>query len=185
MSNFQLRLCSLFRRSLQSQGLTLLEVLVIVLIVSILAAIATPYWLQFLANRRVTAARDEIRQGILMAQNAAITHRSSWRFSIRSVDDHLEWTTHPDTVDWEEVAVWQSLHPAIVFDEADTTMASSGGTYYVKFGFKGEVRHRLSTVTLDSKNKIAQNQCVVISTLIGATRKGEEHVYPNGDRYCY
>lgn len=155
------------------------------LIVGILAAIATPSWVKFQATQEVTAARDELRQGIVQAQSAAISHRADWRFSLRQEGDRLKWTTHPNTVDWQDVQQWKALSSNIVLHPADTTLASSGGTYYVRFGFQGEVRYRLSTVTLDSKNGIAANRCVVVSTLIGATRKGKEHATPRGERYCY
>lgn len=159
--------------------------LVILIIIGILAAIAAPSWVKYQLNREVAAARDELRSGIIAAQNASITHRASWRFSIREVDDHLEWAVHANDVPWEDVQSWESLSPKVVLYPADTTLAQSGGTYYVRFGFQGEVIFRLSTLTLDSKNGIARNQCVIISTLIGATRKGKEHPFPNGDRYCY
>ncbi|MEM6840277.1 MAG: prepilin-type N-terminal cleavage/methylation domain-containing protein [Cyanobacteria bacterium P01_C01_bin.120] len=171
--------------SRSSQGFTLPELLAVVVIVSVLAAIAASAWVEYQANQTVISARDELRSGILQAQTSAITHRASWRFSLREVNDHIEWAIHPNTVSWQDVGGWKSLSSRVVLHSADTTLAQSGGTYYVRFGYQGDVRHRLSTLTLDSKNGRARNRCVVISTLIGATRKGKEHSLPKGDRYCY
>lgn len=168
-----------------TQGFTLLEVLVVLIVISILLTIAVPSWLKFWTTRQVVEARNELRLGILDAQNSAIATRSSWRFSLREADGHLEWATHANDVSWQRVQSWKPLPPGVVIDSADTTLAQKDGVYYVRFSFKGNVAYRLSTVTLDSRNGVARNQCVVISTLIGATRKGQEQPVPNGKRYCY
>ncbi|WP_044151521.1 prepilin-type N-terminal cleavage/methylation domain-containing protein [Leptolyngbya iicbica] len=167
-------------------GLTLIEALVVVVMIGILAAIATPSWLQYQLNQEVKAGRDELRQAILQAQNNAITHREAWRFSLRQVDNRLEWAIHPNSIDSQNALGWNVLSPKLMLDNADTTLRSRNGIRYVRFGFQGEVECCLGTVTLDSKNGAARNQCVVISTLIGATRNGNEHSVPNdSDRYCY
>lgn len=167
-------------------GFTLLEILVVLIITGIIAAIAAPSWLKFRANRQVTLARDELRQAIQQAQAASMTKQSSWRFSLREQEDHIEWAIHPNDQDWEEVQTWHALNSNIRLEEADTTLARNDGVYYVRFGFNGEVKYRLSTVTLTSKSGVAQNQCVVISTLLGATRNGEEHLFSNNNgRQCY
>jgi type II secretory pathway pseudopilin PulG len=167
-------------------GFTLLEILVILVIVGMIAAIAAPSWLQFWANRQVTVARDDLRQGIQQAQAYAINQRQSWRFSLRETPTHLEWAIHPNHISWQAVPAWHPLPPNIVLAPADTTLAQKDDIYYVRFGFQGEVQYRLSTLTLDTRNGQARNQCVIISTLLGATRKGVEHPFPNGnDRYCY
>ena len=53
-------------RSAQA-GFTLLEILVVVVMSGILVAIAAPSWLQFMTNREVEAARNEIYAGIRQA----------------------------------------------------------------------------------------------------------------------
>lgn len=187
MTHFQyLRFVLQQSRRRTENGFTLLEVLVVVLFAAILATIAAPAWGRFLANQRVAKAQNEVRLAIQKAQATAIANQSAWRFSLREQGDHLEWAVHADDQRWQDVTVWQALDTQIILEATDTTLAQKSGVYYVRFGFQGEVLYRLSTISLTSENGLAQARCVVISTLIGATRNGKEHLYPNGNgRYCY
>lgn len=174
------------------EGFTLLEILVVLVVMGMMAAIAAPSWTKFKANREVTLARDQLRQGIQQAQTASMTKQSSWQFSLRKQKqkEHLEWAIHPNDQDWRDVQAWQPLSSNVQLYEADTTLAHRKDVdyevYYVRFGFNGEVKYRLSTVTLTDKSSLAQNRCVVISTLLGLLRNGEEHPSPNNNgRQCY
>lgn len=170
----------------KTAGFTLLEILVVLVIIGIVSAIAIPTWAKFLAGRRTTIARDELHQGIRQAQSASIAKRTSWRFSLRQQGDLWEWAIHPNTQDWQDVDTWQALDANVTLEQPDTTLAKKQGVYYVRFGYLGEVKYRLSTVTVTDKHNLADDRCVIISTLLGATRKGEEQLYPNRNgRYCY
>ncbi len=54
-------------------GFTLLELIVVMVMVSILAAIAAPSWLALVNRQRVAAARDEVLQVLRKAQKDAKT----------------------------------------------------------------------------------------------------------------
>jgi prepilin-type N-terminal cleavage/methylation domain-containing protein len=171
----------------QFGGFTLLEVMVVVVIVGVLMGIAAPDWIAFFQRRQVTLAREELHQGIRMAQTRSGTHRQSWRFSLRERSGQWEWAVHPNEQAASAVQAWSPLNENVEIYGPDTTLASSGGIYYVRFGYQGEVIYRLSTVTVTHKSGTVQNsRCVVISTLLGATRKGNGQLYPNSNgRYCY
>jgi prepilin-type N-terminal cleavage/methylation domain-containing protein len=174
------------RKRTPTQGFTLLEVMVVMVIVAVLMGIGTPSWIQFSQKRQVTSAREALHQAVRMAQTRSITNRQSWRFSLREQDGNWEWAVHANEQAAIDVGFWSPLDDNVKIDDSDTTLAQSGGIYYVRFGYQGEVIHRLSTITVTHKSGTGHDRCVVVSTLLGATRKGEEQLYPNGNgRYCY
>lgn len=65
------------RHSDRNGGFTLIEILVIVIIVSILSAIAAPGWLAFMNNRRISTVRSQAADAIRKAQNDAKTTQTS------------------------------------------------------------------------------------------------------------
>jgi prepilin-type N-terminal cleavage/methylation domain-containing protein len=65
----------LLKRS--TAGFTMIEVLVVVVMVGILAAIAAPSWLGYMNNRRMGAARDQVLQSLRQAQEDAKKTRSN------------------------------------------------------------------------------------------------------------
>lgn len=174
------------RQRSQTRGFTLLEVMIVVIIVGILMGIAAPAWIRFSQKRQVTFAEQALHQAIRMAQTRASSTRQSWRFSLREQGGQWEWAVHANEQTASDVETWSPLDENVEIYEPDTTLAQSGGIYYVRFGHQGEVIYRLSTVTVTHKSGTVSNRCVVISTLLGATRKGKEQLYPNdNDRYCY
>jgi prepilin-type N-terminal cleavage/methylation domain-containing protein len=64
-----------FRRRSPDQdgGFTLIEVLVVVIIISVLSAIAAPGWLAFVNNRRISTVRSQAADAIRKAQTDAKT----------------------------------------------------------------------------------------------------------------
>ncbi len=172
------------RSRVKAGGYTLLEMLVIVVILGVLAAIAAPGWLYFLERQRLSDAQDRVFQAIGQAHRQAQQESRSWQFSLREGSDgFVEWATHSVG---STPSNWQSL-PAksIAIDSADTTL--DGTPYqYIRFNFKGNLESARATLTLTSDSAPSLKRCVVVSTLLGHLRKGEEHSEPNGNgRYCY
>lgn len=169
----------------QTGGFTLIEAIIVVALVATLAVISAPVWQNWLNTRRLTNARQEIYAAMRLAQQQAMQRQVRWQFSIREGNDRLEWAIHPESVPPEDAPNWRPLEGAVEFDHDNSTLPKARGTYYVSFKFTGDIHYRLGRITLTSSNGQAK-RCVIVSTLIGAIRKGENHQLPDGSgRYCY
>ena len=157
-------------------------------VISILIGIATPGWLRFQDQRRVNQAQYLVYQALRSTQREAMEKRQQQQFSLRTENGQLEWANHPASVDPSQVTLWQTLTPGVTLAKEDNTLTKVKGTdntYYVRFDFRGDVKTKLSTITLVGSGGRLSHRCVLISTMIGALRQGEGHSKSNGSRYCY
>jgi prepilin-type N-terminal cleavage/methylation domain-containing protein len=70
----------------QDGGFTLIEVLVVVIIISVLSAIAAPGWLAFVNNKRISTVRSQAADAIRKAQTEAKTTQTM-RAVVLDMDD--------------------------------------------------------------------------------------------------
>lgn len=170
----------------KSSGFTLLEALVVMAMIGIVAALVAPAFLGFRERQKVTIGQQMVYQAIRATQADAMQRKEQRQFSIRQTDNRLEWSSHARSISPLQVPHWEPLPEGIVLSDKDNTFAQASGVYYVRFSFQGDVQFRLGTLTLTGANGGNVERCVIVSTLIGAMRKGEGHTKPNGNgRYCY
>src|SRR4028118_584557 len=180
-------------------GFTILEILIIVLMLGIFAAIAAPSWLAFINRQRVRTVNDRVFQSLRLAQSEAKrTKRDvTITFSAPSVD--------PPTVTFDPPLATggstQTLNAggeikpgtialltnAIAFGDADIPVNS------IIFDYQGNVKKlppstnsaipnaRRFVVTVAPANATPNSsarQCAIVETIIGGMRTAEGNECP-------
>jgi len=172
------------------QGWTVFELIVIMAIVGILAAIATPSWLTLLTRQRLYDARANALDKIREAQSQAIRTARPWEACFRDRDGMVQVSVQPsgDNNNCANHTGWQPLLEsgantiAIKTGTPGTTSSTVFGNnpaigYSFRFGSLGD------TVGLGAGNPpqlvfIPRGQnngpfyCVVSETIIGSVREG-------------
>ncbi|MEM9214544.1 MAG: type II secretion system protein [Cyanobacteria bacterium P01_F01_bin.150] len=174
-------------KSSSTKGMTILEVIVVVAILGILAAIAAPSWLAFANRQRANRATDQVLQSIRSAQaDAKRTRRTrtlkfefdentntsyinsngiSSKIGEGDLDGMVALEVLESTTDDDNNPQWTKLENSISF-------TSTGGIADVNLPIYINVR---------IPDKDGVKKCVIIRSLLGATRTGsnEECAVPS------
>jgi len=166
-------------------GFTLLESLIAATIIAIMAAIALPSWLGFLDQRRVNMTQDMVYQALRSTQQDASQNLQSQQFSLRERNNRIEWASHPASVSAIQASHWTPLIEGVRLASEDNTLPKKAGLHYATFDHRGNTTS-LGRVTIVGSGGRTSHRCVVVSTLLGAMRRGQGQTKPNSDgRYCY
>ncbi|MFN6463341.1 MAG: type II secretion system protein [Nostoc sp. DedVER02] len=194
-----------------SGGFTLLETLVVILLISILAALGIPNWLAFVETRRLNTAQNQVYFAMRQAQSQATKEKLTWQASFRVQNDIIQWSVHqaeaeqfiPNVVKNND-SLWHNLESNTRIDEQENNKGKKETTlrkhpsqqiWRVLFNYQGcpisEIGNQctiagLGQITFYSLNAGKARRCVYVSTLLGAMRTGKENARANeSDKYCY
>lgn len=166
-------------------GFTLLEMAVVLAVIGILMALVAPVWLTIADQRRLTSSQDRVVQAMRLAQSRAEQLRGAWQTSLREVNGTVQVATHPVNAS-SNLINWENLAAGIELDVAETTLAQSNSVYRVQFNHSGKVSGQLGRFTVKGKRTSQLKQCVIVSTLLGTVRRGQNQTTPDATgRYCY
>ncbi len=165
----------------------------------IVSAIVVPAWFGFMDRISLNIAQDQIYRAMREAQSQAKLQKVTWQVSIRESDRVVQWAVHPaESGEFIPLGVrWNNFEPNIRIDkekndkgEYEITLDSPGrktvtGPWRVQFNDRGNTNGQLGRVTLQTIHTGRMKRCVIVSTLIGTLRTGNEHPKSNQGKYCY
>lgn len=155
-------------------GFTLPEVLIVVVLAGILAAMATISWQSFWHARLLTAAQDEVFQALRQSQTQAIRTHANWATSFQTSNGVTQWSVHQANVVSTGID-WHGLDPRVQIDTTKTTLTQSSSIYRVDFNYRGHVPvASFGKLALQIKSGGDLRRCVVVSTLLGTMRKSSD-----------
>ena len=209
---------------IQNRGFTIAEVMVVVLIIGILAAIVAPSWLAFANRQRLRISTDRVYQAMRKAKSRAIRDKVGWQATFQETTNDngqivIRYTLHPAAIAPNDLpeSTWEYLEPGIEIDdnekndkgEYETTLrrvnpetnavieSRENAMYRALFNYQGCPVYKPSDfctqTNIKAKGRIAlkhqtldlPTRCVIISTVLGAMRTGEEHSKASDGKYCY
>lgn len=149
---------SVRERKATSSGFTLIELMVVVSIVAILAAVAAPSFRTMLASQRVKAAATAVNESLWMARSEALKRNASVSFVVDNAALQAGWQLKVGTT---------VLHTQDGFSTVAVT--AGGGTY--TFNSSGRMDAGAGDLQL-SVASVGVNRCISVAASGRSTVKG-------------
>ena len=151
----------------KNKGFTLLEMITVVIIVGVVAAIAAPNFLGLLNRNRVAQATDQIEAALREAQKIAVRNGKSCSITIDTTAKTITNTagSNPCLLSNRE------LIDSVRLDSSRTTIAVSGKGNITIDDTDANLRTPVFVVSMD--NGTDKRGCVVIENSFGGIRTGD------------
>lgn len=185
LMKFLLLKSSINRRSLQ--GFTLLELLVVMTIIGVLAAIAAPGWLSFINRQKLNAAQSRVFSTMVTTQSTARRCKVGFEVQFRDVGNDVQYqvlysgtsaTCNLGAIGWESLGGSPLVqmrgvspgYPTTIDDFPETSTGS--GIRRIQFDSKGNLSSTFLNryVVLRTSASSKDRRCVTVTTLLGAIK---------------
>lgn len=170
-----------YQQGSSNAGFTVVEVLVVVIMVGVLAAMGGAGYLAWLNRTRASAAQDVVLNAIRDAQFTAKQRNAPWQASFKEAtvkgQKVIQWAVHyADT----SPSVWGTIEQGgMQVDTTNTTITTDNnpsGAWKVVFNHQGQVRDAKEVGKLITISNVggANKRCVFVSTILGAVRTAQD-----------
>ncbi|MBD2771462.1 type II secretion system protein [Iningainema tapete] len=172
-------------RSLSSNpeaGFSLIELLVVIIMVGVLAAIAVPSWLAFVNQQRLNSAKRQALTVLRDAQSNAQREKLRWQVCFKDDGNQVLYTAHRVPSDnnclvtnWEPLIGEDSKAIKVL---TSTMSTSPNGFYRMQFNYDGSVEKEGTQpwrITFSPRINSGSKTCATVETLLGSISTGQDN----------